>query len=115
MVDISLQRSCINFIFPMKSRLVMAKILDKIVVFIKVVGELLFLFGFLAWIYGVTVQFTHPNWMPEPLSHLTLWIRVDTFTILSFIVSAIGFFMWRMVKELIGLRKREQQIQSVGT
>lgn len=71
-------------------------------VFIKVVGELLFLFGFFGWINGELVQFAHPESLSGPLSHLTPWIRVDTFAILSFIVSAVGFFMWRMVKELTG-------------
>jgi len=79
----------------------MSKILDKFIILMKVVGELLFLFGLLGWIYGAIVQFTHPEWLPLALSHLILWIRVDTFTILSFIVSAVGFFIWRIVKELI--------------
>jgi hypothetical protein len=78
----------------------MTKILDKFTVFIMVVGELLFLFGFLGWIYGIIVQVTQPDWLNGTLSHLTPWIRLDTFTILSFIVSAVGFFMWRIVKEL---------------
>jgi hypothetical protein len=79
----------------------MTKILDKFTVLIRVVGELLFLFGFLGWVNGEIVQFTHPAWLSLPLSHLTPWIRVDTFAILSFIVSAAGFFMWRIAKELI--------------
>jgi hypothetical protein len=78
----------------------MTKVLDKFTVLIKVVGELLFLFGFLGWVNGEIVQFTHPAWLSQPLSHLTPWIRVDTFTILSFIVSAAGFFIWRIAKEL---------------
>jgi hypothetical protein len=78
----------------------MTKIFDMLTIFVKVVGELLFLFGFLGWINGEIVQFTHPEWLPLSLSHLIPWIRLDTFTILSFIVSAVGFFMWRMAKEL---------------
>jgi len=79
----------------------MTETLDKFAVLIKVVGELLFVFGFLGWINGEIVQATHPEWLPIPLSHLTPWVRVDTFTILSFLVSAVGFFMWRIVKELL--------------
>lgn len=66
---------------------------------VKVLGEMLFLYGFLGWIYGVTIQLTHPSWLPGGLSHLTTWIRVDTFTIMSFLLSIIGFFMWRLTKE----------------
>lgn len=59
----------------------------------RVVGEALFLYGLLGWIYGVLVQITRPEWLPTGLSHLTLWIRVDTFAVLSFILSIIGFFI----------------------
>ena len=68
---------------------------------IKGVGELLFLFGFLGWVYGVLVQLIHPEWLPLGLSHLIPWIRVDTFTIICFIVSAVGFFTWRLTRELL--------------
>jgi len=79
----------------------MKKILDKLIAIIKVVGELLFLYGLLGWIYGVLVQLIHPNWLSLPLSHLTLWLRVDTFTVISFILSAVGFFIWRLTREFI--------------
>jgi hypothetical protein len=69
-------------------------------IIMKVSGEFLFLFGLLAWVYGVLIQLVHPEWLPLGLSHLTPWIRVDTFTITSFIVAAIGFLMWRLAKEL---------------
>ena len=76
------------------------------IVFIQVVGELLFLYGFLGWGYGVLIQLTHPEWLPIQLSHLTPWIRVDTFTIISFIIGAIGFFIWRLIKELTNSAKK---------
>ena len=72
-----------------------------------VIGELLFLFGLLAWIYGVIIQLVYPDWLPLMLSHLMPWIRVDTFTILSFILSAIGFFLWRLAKEILNISKKE--------
>lgn len=78
----------------------MKKTSTMYIVAVRVVGELLFLYGLLGWVYGVLVQLLHPNWLPTPLSHLTLWIRVDTFTIASFIVSAVGFFIWRLSREL---------------
>jgi predicted membrane metal-binding protein len=67
----------------------------------KVAGELLFLYGLLAWLDGVVIQFTNPMWLAMPVSHLFPWLRTDTFTILSFIASAFGFFMWRLAVELI--------------
>ncbi len=71
----------------------------KLIVF-KVCGELLFLFGLLAWIYGVLIQLIHPEFLPMGLSHIVPWIRVDTFTIACFFVSALGFLIWRLTKEL---------------
>lgn len=67
---------------------------------VKVAGEFLFLFGLLGWVYGVLIQLFHPEWLSTTLSHLTPWIHVDTFTVLSFVVAAIGFLMWRLTKEL---------------
>ncbi len=67
---------------------------------LKVAGEFLFLFGLLGWIYGVLIQLIHPEILSMGLSHLIPWIRVDTFTILSFAVSAIGFLVWRLTAEL---------------
>jgi hypothetical protein len=71
------------------------------IIIIKGVGELLFLYGLLGWVYGILVQLIHPEWLPLGLSHLTPWIRTDTFTIISFIISAIGFFTWRLTRELL--------------
>jgi len=68
---------------------------------VKVAGQMLFLYGLLAWLDGAVIQFTNPMWLAMPVSHLFLWLRTDTFTILMFIVSAIGFFMWRLALELI--------------
>jgi len=78
----------------------MKRVSAKRIIVAKVIGELLFLYGLLSWADGVVVQFTHPEWLPVPVSHLLLWIRTDTFTILSFMVSALGFIIWRLTKEL---------------
>ena len=67
---------------------------------IKVVGQVLFLYGLLAWLDGVGIQFAHPDWLPQAVSHL-LSVRTDTFTILMFFVSAFGFFIWRLTVELM--------------
>ena len=68
---------------------------------IKVIGEMLFIYGLLGWIYGVAIQFNQPMLLPFRISHLFPWLRVDTFTILSFLASALGFLIWRLSAELI--------------
>jgi hypothetical protein len=78
-------------------------------VIIKVVGGMLFFFGFLAWLDGVVIQITHPNWLPLPVSHL-LNIRTDTFTIIMFFVSALGFFLWRFAAELMKIEHNKARI-----
>lgn len=78
----------------------MTNILYRFIVFVKIIGQLLFLYGLLGWAYGVAVQLLHPNWLSLPISHLTPSLRLDTFTIIAFIISAAGFFMWRLAKEL---------------
>jgi len=58
------------------------------------------LFGLLGWFYGLLIQLIHPDWLSFGFSHLVPWIRVDTFTMISFVVAAIGFLVWRLAKEL---------------
>lgn len=72
---------------------------NRTLIVAKVVGQILFIYGSLAWLDGVVVQFTHPNWLPMRVSHL-LNIRTDTFTIIMFFVSMLGFFIWRVIVEL---------------
>lgn len=79
----------------------MKKLLLLFIIIIKSFGELLFLYGLLGWVYGILVQLIHPEWLPLGLSHLIPWIRVDTFTIISFIISAAGFLIWRLTRELL--------------
>lgn len=66
---------------------------------LKILGQTAFLFGLLGWIYGVLIQITHPEFLTTTLSHLTTWIRVDTFTMVSFFVSIVGFILWRIIIE----------------
>jgi len=79
---------------------------ERLLLVLKVFGQILFLYGLLAWFYGIIIQFTHPEWLPLPLSHLTPWLRTDTFTIIVFIASAIGFFIWRLSVELVKSNKK---------
>lgn len=77
----------------------MNKSLDRYVKVVRVIGEALFLYGFFGWVYGVLIQVTHPAFLRTGLSHLTPWIRVDTFAVISLILSIIGFFIWRLTRE----------------
>jgi len=86
--------------------------MNRKILIAKVVGELLFLYGLLAWLDGVVIQFFDPIWLAKPVSHLFLWLRTDTFTILCFIASALGFFMWRLAVELIKSETTKQHINS---
>ena len=79
---------------------------SKFLLVVKVFGQLLFLFGLMAWLYGITIQITHPEWLTLSISHLLLWLRTDTFTIIMFIVSAVGFFIWRIIAELTKTDKK---------
>jgi hypothetical protein len=79
--------------------------LERTLLVIKVAAQALFMYGLLAWLYGIVIQETHPEWLSLPLSHLTLWLRTDTFTILSFFVSAFGFVVWRLIVELMKRNK----------
>jgi hypothetical protein len=69
-------------------------------ILVKTIGELVFVFGLLGWIYGIIFQFRYPQWLTLQLTHLTPWLRVDIFTMISFIASAVGFFIWMVTREL---------------
>jgi len=64
----------------------MNSVFYKFLLVVEVFAQVLFLFVLLALLYGITVQFTHPEWLPLWISHLLPWIRTDTFAILMFIV-----------------------------
>jgi hypothetical protein len=80
---------------------VMLKMVKNYLALLEVVGETIFIYGLLGWIYGVLVQLIYPSWLCFGLSNLTPWIRIDTFAVLSFIVSIVGFFASRLCKQLI--------------
>jgi len=70
---------------------------SKIVILFGALGEVVFIFGLLGWLYGVLIQLTNPEWLTIQISHLTPWLRVDVFAIYSFFISAFGFFLWRFI------------------
>jgi amino acid permease len=57
-----------------------------------------FVFGLLGWMYIVGIAYIHPETLPQALTHLTPWIREDTFGIVCFAVSFVSFFVWNMSK-----------------
>jgi hypothetical protein len=67
----------------------------------------LFVFGLLVWLYVVLIQVTHPEWLPETMSHIDLppfnW-RLDDVGLIAFAVSAFGFFVWRL--EMIAIQQK---------
>jgi len=73
---------------------------SRLLIVTKVIGQMLFFFALLAWLDGVVVQFTHPDWLPQQVSHL-INVRTDTFTIAMFFVSALGFLIWRLSAEFL--------------
>lgn len=78
----------------------MNKGMSKSIIVIKTVGQSFFFYGLLGWVYGVLVQLIHPSWLVLGLSHLVPWVRVDTFAVLSFVMSGLGFLTWRLISEL---------------
>jgi len=58
-----------------------------------------FLFGLLGWLYIATIAIVHPETLSWQLTHLTPWIREDTFGILSFTVSFVSFFVWNLTRD----------------
>jgi hypothetical protein len=59
----------------------------------------LFVFGLLGWFYIAVNAWVHPSTLSRPLSHLTLWIREDTFGAICFIVAFLSFFVWIFTKQ----------------
>ena len=73
--------------------------INKSIGVVKAIGQTLFLFGLFGWVYGVALQLRNLESVAWPISRLTPWLRVDTFTIASFFVSSVGFLIWRLAKE----------------
>ncbi len=66
---------------------------------IRAVSLTLFIYGLLGWFYIVLSTIFHPSTLTIQLTHLTPWIREDTFGILCFVISFIGFFVWNLTKD----------------
>ena len=66
---------------------------------IKSASLTVFVFGLLGWIYIALIALIHPETLTIQLTHLTPWIREDTFGMLSFTVSFFSFFIYNLVKD----------------
>lgn len=58
-----------------------------------------FVHGMVGFLYIATSAMVHPQTLSIQLSHLTPWIREDTFGFLCFAISIISLFTYNMVKE----------------
>jgi hypothetical protein len=59
----------------------------------------LFIFSTLGGLYIVANSYFHPATLPTTLTHLTPWLREDTFGILCWIISFITFTWWNVIRE----------------
>lgn len=66
---------------------------------IRALSLTLFLFGLIGWIYIAANAVVHPESLSWQLTHLTPWIREDTFGIICFGISFVSFFVWNMTKK----------------
>jgi hypothetical protein len=66
------------------------------------VCQTVFVFSLLAWAYVVVFQMTYPEWLSAPMTHYDVFpfnVRVDDAGIISFVLAAVGFLLWRSEKE----------------
>jgi hypothetical protein len=56
------------------------------------------IYGFLGWFYIMLVALVHPETLPIQLTHLTPWLREDTFGILCFVISFVSFYIYNLYK-----------------
>jgi hypothetical protein len=66
---------------------------------IRALSLTLSIYGFAGWFYIVLNAVVHPRTMSDPVTHFTPFLREDTFGIISFGVSFISFFVWRLTRE----------------
>jgi len=66
---------------------------------IKILSLTSAVYGFFGWFYIMLVAVVHPETLTIQLTHLTPWIREDTFGILCFIISVTSFIVWNLYKD----------------
>ncbi len=63
---------------------------------LNTVGLALAIYGFAAWGYVALVALIQPQTLAWRLTHLASWPRTDTFGEISFVVSFLGFIVFRL-------------------
>lgn len=58
-----------------------------------------FIHGMVGFLYIATSAMVHPETLSIQLSHLTPWIREDTFGFLSFAISIVSLFIYDLTKD----------------
>ncbi len=56
------------------------------------------IYGFAGWVYIALCAVVHPETLSLQLTHVTPFIREDSFGILCFGVSFLSFFLWQATK-----------------
>jgi hypothetical protein len=69
---------------------------NKIIKSVSLTGAV---YGFFGWFYIMLVALVHPETLPIQFTHLTPWLREDIFGMISFVVSAVCFFVWNLYKD----------------
>ena len=59
----------------------------------------IFVFSLFGGVYIILVSFFRAETLTIQLSHLTPWIREDTFGILSWIISFFSFLIWNLTRK----------------
>jgi len=64
-------------------------------------------YGMVGWVYVAILGLVAPNTLHLPLTHLLPHLREDTSGVISFIISFIGFVIYRIIRDnLCHLRPR---------
>jgi uncharacterized membrane-anchored protein len=56
------------------------------------------IYGMIGWIYVGICALTAPSTLALPLTHLVPWLREDTYGVISFVLSFVGFVIYRMTR-----------------
>jgi hypothetical protein len=58
-----------------------------------------FVFGFAGWVYIAAAAIVHPQTLGMQLTHFYKYPHEDTFGAICFVVSAISFFVYNLIKD----------------
>jgi hypothetical protein len=67
-----------------------------------VASRTLAIYGFAGWVYIALVALVHPKTLGLQLTHFAKFPHEDTFGEISFVVSAVSFFIYNMLRSSEG-------------